>query len=270
MYRLVENYAELPKFIRKPLWRIWHNLIISWEKQNVVMRFMNYGYAPLNGDEPRLELLPVDESERFSIQLYDHGARQTTIQDKDVLEVGCGRGGGASYISRYMSPRSYTGVDLSTSGINFCNSFYRIPCLRFVRGDAEDLPIDSESKDVVLNVESSRCYGNIMRFFSEVRRVLRPDGTFVLVDVRWTPDVVNLREQLADSGFRIVREEDITPNVIHALELDADRRKRLIRQKVPKFLNKAFDEFAAVRGSARYDCFAEGRMQYWCFTLTPT
>lgn len=270
MYRLVENYVDLPKFIRKPLWRLWHNLIITWEKEDVVMRFMNYGYAPTNGTDSQLELLPADESERYSIQLYDHGAGQTQIEGRDVLEVGCGRGGGASYITRYMAPRSYTGVDLSTSGIKFCNSFYRIPELTFVKGDAEDLPCDDDSFDVVLNVESSRCYGNIMQFFAEVRRVLRPDGTFVLVDMRWAEDVPVLRQQVQDAGFAIEREEDISPNVVQALEEDADRRTRLIRQKIPKFLNKAFGEFAGVRGSERYDSFATGRMQYWCYTLRPT
>lgn len=270
VYRLVENYVDLPKFVRKPLWRLWHNLIITWEKENVVMRFMNYGYAPTEDDAQQLELLPADESERYSIQLYDHGARQTEIEGKEVLEVGCGRGGGASYITRYMHPKSYTGVDLSTSGINFCNSFYRIPELNFIRGDAEDLPIEDDSMDVVVNVESSRCYGNIMEFFSEVKRVLRSDGTFVLVDMRWAEDVPELKRQVQEAGFVIDSEENISPNVVRALELDADRRDRLIRQKVPKFLNKAFGEFAGVRGSERYESFASGRMQYWCFTLKPS
>lgn len=270
MYRLVENYVDLPKFIRKPLWRLWHNLIISWEKENVVMQFMNYGYAPLEDGANGVELLPADESERYSIQLYDHGARQTEIEGKEVLEVGCGRGGGASYITRYMRPKHYTGVDLSTSGINFCNSYYRIPELDFIRGDAEDLPIEDDSMDVVINVESSRCYGNIMRFFSEVKRVLRSNGTFVLVDMRWAEDVPELKRQIEEAGFAIDREENISPNVVRALELDADRRDRLIREKVPKYLNKAFKQFAGVRGTERYESFASGRMQYWCFTLKPT
>jgi hypothetical protein len=55
--------------------------------------FMNYGYAPLDSNTSGLHLLPEDETDRFSIQLYSRivGARE--LRSKDVLEVGCGRGG---------------------------------------------------------------------------------------------------------------------------------------------------------------------------------
>ena len=66
---------------------------------------MNYGY-----DAPNLSLKleNADEVERYPIQLYHHVASQSELKDKIVLEVGSGRGGGASYIARYLNPLSIT------------------------------------------------------------------------------------------------------------------------------------------------------------------
>lgn len=266
MKKLVENYVDLPGFIRKPLWRFWHSWIISREKKDVVMTCMNYGYAGLD-ELHTVELKSRDEDERYGLQMYHQAASWVSLEGKEVLEVGSGRGGGASYLARYLNPASYVGVDLSDPGIEFCNSYHQVPNLRFVKGDAEALPFEENSFDAVVNVESSRCYPHIMTFFSEVKRVLRPGGDFLLTDMRWKDDVPRLREQLAESGFTIVAEKEIRENVVRALDTDDNRKKALIGQKIPRFLTKAFGEFAGVRGSGRYDSFASGEMEYWSFHL---
>lgn len=46
----VESYCEFPAALRRPMWRIWHNLLIRFDKDSSV-NFMNYGYAGLNGDK---------------------------------------------------------------------------------------------------------------------------------------------------------------------------------------------------------------------------
>lgn len=58
--------------------------------------FMNEGYASLDPDEPVPELSVKDELFPFHIQLYFHLATAVEWNDKEVLEVGCGRGGAAS------------------------------------------------------------------------------------------------------------------------------------------------------------------------------
>jgi ubiquinone/menaquinone biosynthesis C-methylase UbiE len=227
---------------------------------------MNYGYA--GADTPNTVVLEQkDEDERFGLQMYEKAASWTSLKDKAVLEVGCGRGGGASYLTRYHQPQSYTGLDLSDPGISFCNSYHQVHNLKFVKGDAEDLPFQNDSFDAVVNVESSRCYPRIMRFFTEVKRVLRPDGSFLLTDMRWKDDMPKLREQIKEAGFQIVEEEPIREAVVRALDRDDERKKRLIGRKIPKFLIKAFGEFAGVQGSGRYHSFADGSMEYWSFHL---
>ncbi|TFH30798.1 MAG: class I SAM-dependent methyltransferase, partial [Promethearchaeota archaeon] len=116
MRNLMERYAELPKFLRRPFWRIWHNYLVSHDK-NFDVKFMDYGFCPLNGEIPLLELRKEDETERYCINLYHHDVQDVPLENKDMLEIGCGRGGGAAYIARYLKPRSYIGLDLSTKAI---------------------------------------------------------------------------------------------------------------------------------------------------------
>ena len=82
---------------------------------------MNYGYAPVNGDIDAPSLAPSDEPDRLCIQLYLHAIDQSDLRDKDVLEVGSGRGGGASYISRCLQPRTMTGMDFSQAAMELCH-----------------------------------------------------------------------------------------------------------------------------------------------------
>ncbi|MFP4011887.1 MAG: class I SAM-dependent methyltransferase [Spirochaetaceae bacterium] len=267
MRSLVLNYVNMPKLLKKPMWRVWHNWIISRDRGEVALRFMNYGYAPADGDSAVIDLAAHDEPERYGAQLYHFTASYTDLAQKDVLEVGCGRGGGASYIARYLRPRSYVGLDLSENGIRFCNTHYTTPNLRFVRGDAEALPFEDDQFDAVVNVESSRAYNDVERFFAEAYRVLRPGGAFLLTDMRLHDHLETLDRQVRSAGFRVEARRNITRNVVRALDIDDERRKHLMRRKIPRPVLKMFSEFAGVRGSGRYAEFATGKMQYVSYFL---
>ena len=145
--------------------------------------FLNWAYEE---DPPlALPLQATDEPSRYPIQLYHATATQAgELAGKRVLEVGCGRGGGASYVTRALRPASYVGLDLNKAGIEFCHRRHQLPGLEFVHGHAENLPFSQESFDAVINIESSHCYPHFDRFLSEVARVLRPGGIFLYADVR--------------------------------------------------------------------------------------
>ena len=123
MVKLVEKVADLPKPLRKPLWRFWHKTMNRYDGKNAA-KFLNYGYEKINGDQ-RLKLKDIDEIDRYCIQLYNHAVENGDLKGKTVLEVGCGRGGGASFISRYCNPESYVGLDITQSSIDFCNQHYK-------------------------------------------------------------------------------------------------------------------------------------------------
>lgn len=256
----------------KALWERWYDLMSRLAR--VIFRdlpFMNYGYDPLSGvGRPRLQ--PIDEKDRFQIQLYHHVASDGGAYDlrgQRVLEVGSGRGGGASYVARYLGPTSMKASDLSRVAVEACTQRFRaIPNLSFHHGDAEHLPFGDDTFDAVLNVESSHCYPDLPRFLEEVARVLVPGGRLHLADFRPTEELNTLFSQLDGSPFERVATEDVTPNVLAALERDNERKLSLIeRSNAPVFLQTALRDFTACVGSPIYQRFAMREWTYMRFVL---
>jgi SAM-dependent methyltransferase len=211
---------------------------------------LNYGYVDLDhGSEP-LPLSEADENQRYEIQLYHHLATmiQFNWEGLKVLEVSSGRGGGACYLKRQFKPESVTGVDFSRRAISFCNQYYANDGLFFMHGDAEALDFPDESFDIVVNIEASFYYPRIERFFNHVVRVLRPNGYFLYADMRYRDELKSWKMQLDNMNLQILKEENITDNVIRALELDKDRRARIIKDYAPGFLHKPFFQLSGVTG----------------------
>lgn len=226
---------------------------------------MNYGYLDASG--PRLELAPEDEPDRCCIQLYNRVAGTVDLTARDVLEVGSGRGGGASFIARYLQPAKMVGVDLSANAVSFSRTRHRVNGLTFEQGDAEHLPFESDSFDAIVNVESSHCYPSFETFLPEVHRALRKGGYFLYADFRETAAVDAWRRSLEQSGLRLLHEHDITAQVLTALDADNERKLALIHKLVPRPLRRSFFDFAAVRGSTIYEAFRTRKLLYLCFVL---
>jgi SAM-dependent methyltransferase len=264
---LVRQFYRLPVRIQRPVMDRWYDYMSQLDR-DADMIFMNYGWASVDEIGPPLPLAAEDEQDRYSIQLYHQVANAVDLRGKEVLEVGCGRGGGASYVMRYLQPRSLAGVDLAPQAVKFCRGHYATPGLSFVRGDAESLEFDDATFDAVINVESSHCYLSLDRFLSGVHRVLKPGGHFLYTD-RWDKTRVDAwRQQLRHSGLYLVEEEDISANVVRALELDNARKQELIRRKVPRMLWRIFDEFAGMEGThSFYNTLCTGERVYLRFVL---
>jgi ubiquinone/menaquinone biosynthesis C-methylase UbiE len=248
--------------LKKKLWRGLYDYLARIRRADD-WTFMNYGYAMANS----LVLDPEDERDRYCIQLYDHVAGAVDLKGRCLVEVGSGRGGGASFIKRYMEPARMIGVDLSSKAVSLCRERHRIEGLEFRVGDAENLPFDDVSVDAVINVESSHCYPSFEKFVSEVYRVLRPGGHFLYADFRDRANVGAWRENLQRFGFTLVHETDITQNVLTALDCDNERKAALINRLVPSLLRPSFNDFAGMRGTGVYEGFRSGSLIYMSFVL---
>jgi ubiquinone/menaquinone biosynthesis C-methylase UbiE len=84
------------------------------------------------------------------------------ISYNNVLEIGCGSG----ELSKYL--KNYVGIDISE----------RTP---FIVGDAQDLPFDDNSFDLILLLDLLE-HTNDKLVMNEVYRVLKPDG-YVIITV---------------------------------------------------------------------------------------
>jgi ubiquinone/menaquinone biosynthesis C-methylase UbiE len=159
-------------------------------------------------------------------------------------------------------------VDFSTKAIDFCRSHHKVEGLQFQYGNAEDLQFPDNSFDVVVNVEASLYYPNIKKFFSHVQRVLKPGGYFLYTDLRYEEKVPEWHEQIEASGLKMVKKEDITDNVLKAMELDRERRIYLVKTYIPRILQKQFYHFAGLDLSSPTSVspHLENR-RYWYFVL---
>ena len=246
------------------LWKHWYRYVDRrFGEQGAA--FMNYGFAPAEGDGVELEA--GDESDRYSLQLYHAVASPVPLEGLDVLEMSCGRGGGASYVARYLKPRRLIGVDRTESAVASCRRNHPAAGLRFVCGDALGFPFADRSFDAVINVEASHCYPNVERFLASVHRVLKPGGHFLYADLRRVSELDNWRTELGACGLEILEESEITPNVVRALELNDERLRRFISDVAPKRQQLLFQRFLGAKGTEIYEAFRSGRAKYVRFAL---
>ncbi len=262
---LCRAMPRLCPFVAKTAVRSTYQVVSHFSPDNI--KFLNYGYARVDDSEKPLVLLPEDEPDRHSIQLYNAAVGDTLLEGKDVIEIGCGRGGGASFVARYFKPRKIVGLDLAQKAITFCERQHHVSGLSFQRGDAENLPFASSSFDVVLNVESSHGYPSMERFLSESFRILRSGGTFLLTDFRQQSKVEKLQQQIGDAGFIIEDVRLINANVVKALDLNVERSTEQIQKLAPRVARGWMHEFSAMPDSEQYANFASGRLRYQRFIL---
>ncbi|MDI9313202.1 MAG: class I SAM-dependent methyltransferase [Hydrotalea sp.] len=238
---------------------------LAWRYRDDDWVFMNYGYGP-NRREKLFPLQKQDVADRYCIEMYRLIAKKVDLRNKFLLEIGCGRGGGASFLARYFKPKKITAIDIAKQAIRFCRNKYKnIGNLSFYTGDAEKLFFLDASFDAVINIESVQGYGDVEKFLAEVRRVLTKNGHFFCATFLPPPELQLLQESIKASGLKIIETTNLTPNVLAALDADNDRKKAMIDKKVDKKLLKDFYEFAGLKGSQHYRNFASGKMLYYSF-----
>ncbi len=229
----------------------------------------NYGYAPARGDR----------AERFQLQLYTELLRLLEEPDNyrrvsRCLEISCGRGGGLCHLARQLPRQAKViGLDYSTHAIAFCQEHYAaLRNFTFVRGDALNLPFEDGAFDLVVNVEASHAYGDDARFLGEVRRVLHPQGRFLYADYRTRAKMARL-EELASAAGLAGELRDITPNVVSACELDAERRRTIIRAGLPWYarlvLTSSLEGYSGLPGTANLERFRSRDRMYFLGCLSP-
>ena len=250
--------------IRKAVWQLWYPFLTRRLRGEEVL-FLNYAFET----EPlmNIPLVPDDEKNRACIQLYHHVATQVPLAGKKVLEVSCGHGGGASYLTRTLRPKSYTGLDLNPAGIRFCGERHRVDGLEFINGDAENLPFAENTFDAVINVEASHCYPNFPKFLAEVARVLRPGGHFLYADFRFRERWAEWDAALAAAPLKKENSRNINAEVLRGMEKNSSHSQDLIARHLPKILHSVGRDFAGTRGSRIYNALTSGELAYrsYCF-----
>jgi hypothetical protein len=88
-----------------------------------------------------------------------------------------------------------------------------------------------------------------------------------MVDFRYTPQMPALQDQLKNSGMKLIEEEDITANVVKAIEAEDEVKKERIRKLFPEKWQKLFSEFAGVVGSKFHRNLKDRERLYYRFVM---
>jgi ubiquinone/menaquinone biosynthesis C-methylase UbiE len=110
------------------------------------------------------------------------------------LEIGCGHGAGAQIILNTFQPASLDGLDVDPFMIKLAlrrQRKRRTNQLRFLVGDAQNLPYVDSSMDAVFNFGIIHHLENWRQSISEVARVLKRGGGFYFEEI-YPPLYANL------------------------------------------------------------------------------
>jgi len=134
------------------------------------------------------------------------------IENKKILDLGCGTG--RLFKGLMRKEADLYGADISQEMLNVASKKYSK--VKFVKASAYDLPFTDDQFDIVVCAFLIVHLNDLEKAFSEVYRVLKPNGVFILTNInqRKAPKLtLNSKEEIVIKSF-YHRPED----VIKALE----------------------------------------------------
>lgn len=130
----------------------------------------------------------VNEYESFEqrqINLVDHCISGfPDLANKTLLEVGCGNGANCNYISAEYPDTQVIGIDLNNENLEIAIENQTSDNTKFFVDDAQKLVhVEDNSIDLLICIESALHYPDKHAFYSQIKRVLKPGGKFVIADI---------------------------------------------------------------------------------------
>ncbi|MCU1275469.1 MAG: Methyltransferase type 11, partial [Bryobacterales bacterium] len=99
-------------------------------------------------------------------------------RDRRVLDAGCGSGYGSAALAR--EAREVLGIDVAQDAIDYAQGHFQNPRIRFERASCLQIPASDSYFDLVVAFEIIEHLHDWRAFLREVRRVLSPQGQFLV------------------------------------------------------------------------------------------
>lgn len=227
------------------------------------MWFFNGGYLPL---DPDYVSYPEFAGEDHSAMMY-HQAGHTMIKDHapaptDILDVGCGQGGGLVYLSRLYPQARLTGTERSQSAVRLARRRTRkLIEADIERGISGGLAFPDNRFDMVVSVGAPTYFG-LTLFVEEAGRVLKPGGLVSFSGGYRQGDhaavEAEIRAAAEKEGLEMLAYRNITPHTFASLKADLPRREAALKRVPWPFSLYAY-RWADMPGSPEYQEYEEGK-----------
>jgi|GEM_PF-1602413 len=224
--------------------------------------FFNGGYLP---HDPDFVDHPEFAGEAHCAMMY-HQAGHTQIKGlclnpKDILDIGCGQGGGLVYLSRLFPNATLTGTERSLSAVALARK-RTAPLIKadIQRGKTTRLAFEANSFGLLISVGAPTYFG-LTTFVEETAKVLRPGGVVSLSGGYRQGSHAKIEAELRlaaqNFGLEFVSYKDITPNTFASLKADLPRRE-IELSKVPWPFSLYAVKWADMPGSREYEEYETG------------
>ena len=115
-------------------------------------------------------------------------ARKWGVTSGKVLDVGTGTGSLAIEFAKGIPGVEVVGLDLSDVILELARDKAQkseVPSkVSFKKGDAEDMPLEDNTYDLVISSNTLHLVENPVKMFDEIHRILKPQSGFILSDFR--------------------------------------------------------------------------------------
>lgn len=114
----------------------------------------------------------------FHIDRYRLACEYT--EDKIVLDCASGTGYGANELKVFGRAKYVIGIEYDKEAVEYANNLYASDSVSFKEGSILNLPLEDNSIDIFTSFETIEHIENEKQQLEEVKRVLKPNGLYIL------------------------------------------------------------------------------------------
>ncbi len=135
------------------------------------------------------------------------------IDPANVLDVGCGGGRNAGELAKRYSSAKVTALDYSEVSVAKATEYNKAMIesgrISVKRGDVSDLTLPADTYDLVTAFETIYFWPGLEKCFSQVAKVLKPGGVFMIVNESDGTDETSLKYEKIIDGMKCYTIEQI-------------------------------------------------------------
>ena len=205
------NYPLTFKLEKTNIYTTLNDLEALWEERmGIIRKYMNQTRRP----EGVLGNLMISGMNTGHAALAKWGSGFLSVNDPaSVIDLGCGGGSNVKALAERYTEAKVTGLDHSELSVErsraFNSSLISSGRCRIVRGDVSATDFPDGSFDLATAFETIYFWPGLEKCFSEVARILGPDGTFMIVNESDGADGISKKYEKIIEGMKIYTPEEI-------------------------------------------------------------